>query len=110
MTYNPGALKIAAGIKTEDLTHEEVQAMRNEMDRLRIENAKLAQKGSSFKVTDKGGISVYGLGRFPVTLYRAQWLKLIETCNKPEFQAAVNALPEKAKTQVDAQVNIEDVA
>jgi hypothetical protein len=31
-----------------------------------------------FKVGEKGGVSVYGLGRFPVTLYYEQWLKLLE--------------------------------
>jgi hypothetical protein len=38
------------------------------------------QRGStmSFKVSDKGGISVYGLGRFPVTLYYEQWIKLLD--------------------------------
>jgi hypothetical protein len=32
----------------------------------------------SFKVSDKGGVSVYGLGRFPVTLYYEQWNKLLD--------------------------------
>ena len=32
----------------------------------------------SFKVTDKGGVSAYGIGRFPVTLYKSQWEMLIE--------------------------------
>lgn len=32
----------------------------------------------SFKVSDKGGVSVYGLGRFPVTLYYEQWIKLLD--------------------------------
>ena len=32
----------------------------------------------SFKVSDKGGVSVYGLGRFPVTLYYEQWMKLLD--------------------------------
>ena len=32
-----------------------------------------------FKVGEKGGISVYGLGRFPVTLYYEQWLRLLES-------------------------------
>ena len=32
-----------------------------------------------FKVGEKGGVSVYGLGRFPVTLYYEQWLKLLDT-------------------------------
>ena len=37
-----------------------------------------APRGVSFKVSEKGGVSVYGLGRFPVTLYREQWLKLLD--------------------------------
>jgi hypothetical protein len=41
--------------------------------------AKQQRTGSmSFKVSDKGGVSVYGLGRFPVTLYYDQWLKLLD--------------------------------
>ena len=32
----------------------------------------------SFKVSEKGGVSVYGLGRFPVTLYYEQWTKLLD--------------------------------
>jgi hypothetical protein len=31
-----------------------------------------------FKVGDKGGVSVYGLGRFPVTLYYEQWTRLLD--------------------------------
>jgi hypothetical protein len=31
-----------------------------------------------FKVSEKGGVSVYGLGRFPVTLYYEQWTKLLD--------------------------------
>jgi len=30
-----------------------------------------------FKVSEKGGVSVYGLGRFPVTLYYEQWIRLL---------------------------------
>ena len=41
--------------------------------------AKQQRTGSmSFKVSDKGGVSVYGLGRFPVTLYYEQWIKLLD--------------------------------
>ena len=32
-----------------------------------------------FRVGEKGGVSVYGLGRFPVTLYYEQWMKLLDT-------------------------------
>ena len=50
------------------------------MDRLRRENETLKTsqaRGVSMKVSDKGGLSVYGMGRFPVTLYKEQWTKLL---------------------------------
>jgi len=55
----------------------------SELERLRAENAALkaasTRRGSvSFKVSEKGGVSVYGLGRFPVTLYKEQWAKLLD--------------------------------
>ena len=58
-----------------ELTNEE----REELEQLRKQKAtREAQdkKGISFKVSEKGGVSVYGLGRFPVTLYQEQWLRL----------------------------------
>lgn len=60
------------------MSDEEVKA---ELERLRAENAALksrSQRGVSLKVSEKGGVSVYGLGRFPVTLYKEQWLRLLE--------------------------------
>jgi hypothetical protein len=56
------------------------EEMRAELERLRKENESLkksASKGVSFKVSEKGGLSVYGLGRFPITLYKEQWTKLL---------------------------------
>jgi hypothetical protein len=56
---------------------EELQA---ELERLRAENEALKKpsRGQMFlKVSEKGALSVYGLGRFPVTLYREQWEKLL---------------------------------
>ena len=35
-----------------------------------------------FRVSEKGGVSVYGLGRFPVTLYYEQWTRLLESADK----------------------------
>lgn len=55
--------------------------MKRELERLRAENESLkrrASKGASMKVSDKGGVSIYGLGRFPVTLYQEQWTKLLD--------------------------------
>jgi hypothetical protein len=61
--------------------------MQSELERLRAENAALkassVKRGSvSFKVSEKGGVSVYGLGRFPVTLYKEQWAKLLDLADE----------------------------
>jgi hypothetical protein len=51
-----------------------------ELERLRAENEALkgrAAKGMTLKVSEKGALSVYGLGRFPVTLYKEQWEKVL---------------------------------
>ena len=58
---------------------------RTELERLRAENDRLkrtASRGISLKVSEKGGLSVYGLGRFPVTLYKEQWVKLLEMADE----------------------------
>jgi hypothetical protein len=55
--------------------------LKAELERLRAENAALkarSSRGVSMKVSEKGGLSVYGLGRFPVTLYKEQWLRLLD--------------------------------
>ena len=63
-------------------TEAELQA---ELEKLKAENASLRARGSkgvSMKVSEKGGVSVYGLGRFPVTLYQEQWLKLLDLADE----------------------------
>ena len=55
--------------------------VRAELDRLRAENEQLKARQTrslNLKVSEKGGLSVYGLGRFPVTLYKEQWTKLLD--------------------------------
>jgi hypothetical protein len=55
--------------------------MKAELERLRAENERLknrSTRGVSLKVSEKGGVSVYGLGRFPVTLYKEQWTRLLD--------------------------------
>lgn len=57
------------------------QEMKAELERLKAENESLKKRGSkgiSMKVSEKGGLSIYGLGRFPVTLYKEQWTKLLD--------------------------------
>jgi hypothetical protein len=59
--------------------------MKAELERLRQENAALkkgAAKGISMKVSEKGGLSIYGLGRFPITLYKEQWAKLLDLADE----------------------------
>ena len=55
--------------------------MKAEIERLKAENAALKTKPASgtlsMKVSEKGALSIYGMGRFPVTLYKEQWLKLM---------------------------------
>jgi len=56
------------------------EALKAELERLRNENAALkkgASDGIRMKVSEKGAVSVYGMGRFPVTLYKEQWLRLL---------------------------------
>jgi hypothetical protein len=60
------------------MSDEDIKA---ELDRLRAENEALKRQrrggSSSIRISEKGGVSVYGLGRFPVTLYKEQWLRLL---------------------------------
>jgi len=71
-----------------------------ELERLRKENAALKRGASSnvrMKVSEKGALSVYGMGRFPVTLYKEQWLKLLDMADDIRAFIAANdsALKEK---------------
>jgi hypothetical protein len=67
---------LVSGKRVKEMATEDLQA---ELARLRAENAALkgrAAKGMTLKVSEKGALSVYGLGRFPVTLYKEQWERL----------------------------------
>jgi len=74
----------------------------SELERLRAENAALkasnARRGGvSFKVSEKGGVSVYGLGRFPVTLYKEQWAKLLDLAD--DLRAFIRAHETELKSK-----------
>lgn len=82
-------------LHTSMATDEETQ---KELERLRAENEALKKRQASrvsIKVSEKGGVSVYGLGRFPVTLYKEQWEKLIEMGD--EIRAFIRENDEKLK-------------
>jgi hypothetical protein len=76
------------------------EEMKAELERLRKENASLkkgAARGVSMKVSEKGGLSVYGMGRFPVTLYKEQWLKLLDLSE--EIRAFIAAHESELKSK-----------
>ena len=68
----------------EDTMREE--NLESEVARLRAENEALKSRaqprGGQLRVSDKGGVSVYGLGRFPVTLYKEQWRRLLDMADE----------------------------
>ena len=76
--------------------------LKAELEKLRAENERLkTQRGRSvsLKVSEKGGVSVYGLGRFPVTLYKEQWTKLLAMADEirefiAEHEADLKTKPE----------------
>jgi len=79
------------------MSDEELMA---ELERLRSENAAL-KKGATarihMKVSEKGAVSIYGMGRFPVTLYKEQWLKLLDMSDEIRAFIAANEATLKAK-------------
>ena len=75
--------------------------LRAELERLKQENAALKSSSGraiSMKVSEKGGLSVYGLGRFPVTLYKEQWTPLLDMAEDIRRFIAANAGNLKTKT------------
>ena len=59
------------------MTEQEIIAMQERIKQLEAQVARKAPSGH-LKVSEKGGVSFYGLGRFPVTLYMEQWKSLAE--------------------------------
>ena len=71
-----------------------------ELERLRAENERLKKSGGSklaMKVSEKGALSVYGMGRFPVTLYKEQWLRLLAISD--DIRAFIEANNDSLKTK-----------
>ncbi len=76
------------------------EEMKAELERLRAENDALKrgkEKGLTLKISEKGGLSVYGLGRFPVTLYKEQWIRLLAMAE--EIRLFIDANADKFKTK-----------
>jgi hypothetical protein len=73
---------------TEKEMTEALAAMRAENARLQAQLTQKEQTGT-IKISPKGGVSVYGMGQFPVTLYRTQWERLFKMI--PDVQAFIQA-------------------
>lgn len=81
----------------EGMNESELKA---ELGRLRAENAQLKTKGKggiSLKVSEKGALSLYGMGRFPVTLYKEQWLRILDSAAEIKAFIRENDCKLKAK-------------
>ena len=79
------------------MADEEIHA---ELARLKAENEALKKRSNSavsMKVSEKGAVSVYGLGRFPVTLYQEQWSKLLAMSDEIKSFIGENKSRLKAK-------------
>jgi hypothetical protein len=76
------------------------EELKTELERLRNENAALkkgASSGIRLKVSEKGAVSVYGMGRFPVTLYKERWLKLLDMSDNIRAFIAANEAQLKSR-------------
>ncbi len=109
-TNNNKALEaIKASIGNTD--SQEVAELKAALAAAKAENEALQAKKSTggIKLTEKGGVSVYGLGRFPVTLYRSQWEQLFDRVDDikafiVKHQDKLAAKPGQAETQDKVKV------
>ena len=68
----------------------ENQALREQVEQRKTGQLRL-------KVGEKGGLSLYGLGRFPVTLYKEQWVRLLDFADEIRSFLKANDQQLKAK-------------
>src|SRR5882762_4182369 len=76
-------------------TYEELKARLSDLEK-QVETKKRSGV-MEFRVSEKGGVSVYGLGRFPVTLYYEQWIKLLDAA--PDLKVFIEENKSKLKTK-----------
>lgn len=102
---NPNA-KVAA-VESPEIVALRAQIKAMEQDKLKLEAQLKAQPvlRVEFKVSEKGAISVYGMGRFPITLYREQWETLLSdpvATSLKTFMANATGLKTRAQKQAEA--------
>lgn len=80
-------------------TREELLARIAELEK---ESVGRKRGALEFRVSEKGGVSVYGLGRFPVTLYQEQWARLLDSADTLRAFIEENKSRLKVKNQEKA--------
>ena len=78
----------------------EIDDLKAKLEALQVENETLKRqggRGTALRVSPKGAVSVYGLGRFPVTLYQEQWVKLLAMAD--DIQAFIKENAAQLKTK-----------
>jgi hypothetical protein len=78
-TENAVLVKFIQRRKMSEPTYEELKARLEELEK---QSGSRRQGALEFRVSEKGGVSVYGLGRFPVTLYYEQWTRLLDQADQ----------------------------
>ena len=84
-------------MQTAEQLQAEIEKLKAENNALKTEKKAGPLKEISFKIGEKGGLSVYGLGRFPVTLYKEQWFKLLDKSD--DIKEFLNANTDKLKSK-----------
>lgn len=84
-------------MQTAEQLQAEIEKLKAENNALKSEKKPSSLKEISFKIGEKGGLSVYGLGRFPVTLYKEQWIKLLDKSN--DIRDFLNENADKLKSK-----------
>ena len=98
--WRPPAINLGLIAKQNEKSYVRRRRLKAELERLRNENTALkkgASTGVRMKVSEKGAVSIYGMGRFPVTLYKEQWLKLLDMA--AEIRAFIAAQAAQFKTK-----------
>ena len=92
----------AGGDGTVSVAMPSDEELKAELERLRAENERLKardKRTTSLRISEKGAVSLYGLGRFPVTLYKEQWAKVLEMAD--EIREFIKENEKRLKTKGD---------
>ena len=97
MTCIPRALSWSAVIQCLAMSEPTAEELKARIAELEQKLSSRRSKNLEFRVSEKGGVSVYGLGRFPVTLYYEQWMRLLGAVD--ELRAFIDENKSKLKTK-----------